>query len=76
MSKIKIELNERVQKLVTKYLKTYDIDLDKLANKALKAYLLEHLSSSQIKEALRENDDTSSTYSGKLFSNNIDDLNL
>ncbi|RMC23525.1 MULTISPECIES: hypothetical protein [unclassified Lactobacillus] len=76
MSKRKIELNEKVEKLAAKYLKTYDIDLDTLTNKALKAYLIDHLSSSQIKEALRENDNTSSNYSGRLFPNNIDDLNL
>lgn len=73
MSRKKIELNEKVEKLAEKYLQLTRTDLDDLTNTALKAYLIDHLNSNQIKEALKDNDDISSEYTGKLF--NIDDLN-
>lgn len=73
MSRKKIELNGKVEKLAEKYLQITGTDLDDLTNAALKAYLIDHLNSNQIKEALKDSDDISSEYAGKLF--NLDDLN-
>ena len=73
MSRKKIELNGKVEKLAEKYLQITGTDLDDLTNAALKAYLIDHLNSNQIKEALKDSDDVSSEYAGKLF--NLDDLN-
>lgn len=73
MSRKKIELNGKVEKLAEKYLQITGTDLDDLTNAALKAYLIDHLNSNQIKEALEDSDDISSEYAGKLF--NLDDLN-
>lgn len=73
MSRKKIELNGKVEKLAEKYLQITGTDLDDLTNAALKAYLVDHLNSNQIKEALKDADDVSSEYAGKLFK--LDDLN-
>lgn len=73
MSRKKIELNEKVEKMAEKYLQMTDTDLDDLTNTALKVYLLNHLNSNQIRDALKDTADTQSEYRGKLFS--IDDLN-
>ena len=73
MSRKKIELNGKVEKLAEKYLQITGTDLDDLTNAALKAYLIDHLNSNQIKEALKDADDVSSEYAGNLF--NLDDLN-
>lgn len=73
MSRKKIELNGKVEKLAEKYLQITGTDLDDLTNAALKAYLIDHLNSNQIKETLKDADDVSSEYAGKLF--NLDDLN-
>ena len=73
MSRKKIELNGKVEKLAEKYLQITGTDLDDLTNAALKAYLIDPLNSNQIKEALKDSDDISSEYAGKLF--NLDDLN-
>ena len=73
MSRKKIELNGKVEKLAEKYLQITGTDLDDLTNAALKAYLIDHLNSNQIKEALKDADDVSSEYAEKLF--NLDDLN-
>ena len=73
MSRKKIELNGKVEKLAEKYLQITGTDLDDLTNAALKAYLIDHLNSNQINEALKDSDDISSEYAGKLF--NLDDLN-
>ncbi|WP_278953698.1 hypothetical protein [Lactobacillus apis] len=73
MSRKKIELNGKVEKLAEKYLQITGTDLDDLTNAALKAYLIDHLNSNQINEALKDTDDVSSEYAGKLF--NLDDLN-
>lgn len=73
MSRKKIELNGKVEKLAEKYLQITGTDLDDLTNAALKAYLIDHLNSNQIKEALKDADDVSLEYAGKLF--NLDDLN-
>lgn len=73
MSRKKIELNGKVEKLAEKYLQITGTDLDDLTNAALKTYLIDHLNSNQIKEALKDSDDISSEYAGKLF--NLDDLN-
>jgi len=53
MSRKKIELNGKVEKLAEKYLQITGTDLDDLTNAALKAYLIDHLNSNQIKEALK-----------------------
>lgn len=73
MSRKRIELSEKVEKLTAKYLQVTNEDLNDLVNNALKAYLVDRLNSNQIKEALKDGDDVSSKYRGKLF--NIDDLN-
>lgn len=73
MSRKRIELSEKVEKLTAKYLQVTNEDLNDLVNNALKAYLVDHLNSNQIKEALKNGDDVSSKYRGNLF--NIDDLN-
>ncbi len=73
MSRKKIELNEKVEKMAEKYLQMTDTDLDDLTNTALKVYLLNHLNSNQIRDALKDTSDTQSEYRVKLFS--IDDLN-
>lgn len=73
MSRKKIELDKKVEKLAEKYLQITQTDLNDLTNTALKAYLLDHLNSNQIKDALKDTDDISSEYTEKLF--NIDDLN-
>lgn len=73
MSRKKIKLDKKVEKLAEKYLQITQTDLNDLTNAALKAYLLDHLNSNQIKDALKDTDDISSEYTEKLF--NIDDLN-
>lgn len=73
MSKKKIELDKKVEKMAEKYLKITQTSLDDLTNTALKAYLFDHLNSNQIKDALKDTDNISSEYTRKLF--NIDDLN-
>lgn len=73
MSRKRIELSEKVEKLTAKYLQVTNEDLNDLVNNALKAYLVDHLNSNQIKEALKNGDDVSYKYRGNLF--NIDDLN-
>ncbi|CAM3158124.1 hypothetical protein SAMN04487792_1115 [Lactobacillus bombicola] len=75
MSKKKIELSTNVEMLIKKYLDLNDLSLDELTNRALKAYLVNHLSSTQVKEALKQADESESSYSNKLFQSNIDDLN-
>lgn len=75
MSRKKIELTEKVAKLTEKYLEVNDTDFNDLINKALKLYLMDHLNSSQIKEALKKTDDFNSTYAGKWFQESIEDLN-
>ncbi|MBA1392396.1 hypothetical protein EQ500_00540 [Lactobacillus sp. XV13L] len=75
MSKKKIELTAKIAKLAAKHLETTNASFDDLVNEALKCYLLDHLSSSQIKDALKEIDDASSQYTGKLFQSEIDNLN-
>lgn len=67
MSRKKIELNGKVEKLAEKYLQITGTDLDDLTNAALKAYLIDHLNSNQIKEALKDSDDISSEYAGKCL---------
>lgn len=75
MSRKKIELTEKVAKLTDKYLETTDTEFNDLINKALKLYLLDHLSSSQIKDALKKINDFNSAYAGKWFQESIEDLN-
>ncbi|NUE97587.1 MULTISPECIES: hypothetical protein [Lactobacillus] len=75
MSRKKIELTEKVAKLTDKYLETTDTEFNDLINKALKLYLLDHLSSSQIKDALKKTDNFNSAYAGKWFQESIEDLN-
>lgn len=75
MSRKKIELNEKVAKLTAKYMEVTDTDFNDLINEALKMYLFDRLNSSQIKDALKKSDDTSSEYTGRLFKERIDDLN-
>lgn len=54
MSRKKIELTEKVAKLTEKYLEVNDTDFNDLINKALKTYLIDHLNSSQVKDALKK----------------------
>ena len=75
MSRKKIELTDKVAKLTDKYLETTDTEFNDLINKALKLYLLDHLSSSQIKDALKKTEDFTSEYAGKWFQESIEDLN-
>lgn len=75
MSKEKIEINENVRKLATKYMQITDANMTDLVNSALKKYLVDHLSPSQIKEALTENSEVGSKYTNELFRSNLDDLN-
>ena len=75
MSRKKIELTEKVAKLTEKYLEVNDTDFNNLINKALKTYLIDHLNSSQVKDALKKTDDFNSEYAGKWFQERIEDLN-
>lgn len=78
MSKKRIELNEKTEKLVEKYLDINESDINELTNNALESFLVDHLSTSQVKEALQEVDGVSgasTAYSEHLFQNSIDDLN-
>ena len=75
MSRMKIELTEKVAKLTEKYLEVNDTDFNDLINKALKTYLIDHLNSSQVKDALKKTDDFNSEYAGKWFQERIEDLN-
>ncbi|WEV39853.1 hypothetical protein OZX56_08995 [Lactobacillus sp. ESL0684] len=75
MSKKKITLNEKVEKLTQKYLQVSGLDLDKVTNQALEAFLVEHLNSSQIKEALQDTDSGDSKYTEQLFQSTLDHLN-
>ncbi|WP_317637436.1 hypothetical protein [Lactobacillus xylocopicola] len=75
MSKKKIELSEKVTKLVQKYLEISGGNLDELTNEALLTYLTDHLKSSQIKDALKERDEADANYADKLIHNEINNLN-
>ncbi|WEV70831.1 hypothetical protein OZY43_07815 [Lactobacillus sp. ESL0785] len=78
MSKKKITLNEKTEKLAEKYLEVTKTDMSDLVNKALQAFLIDHLSSNQVKDALQDTDSNSSAsikYSEHLFNSNIEDLN-
>ena len=75
MSRKKIELTEKVAKLTEKYLEVNDTDFNDLINKALKTYLIDHLNSSQVKDALKKTDDLNSEYAGKWFQERIENLN-
>ena len=75
MSRKKIELTEKVAKLTEKYLEVNDTDFNDLINKALKTYLIDHLNSSQVRDALKKTDDFNSEYAGKWFQERIEDLN-
>lgn len=71
MVKKKIELNEQVEKLVNKYLSMTDKDLNEVVNKALKFYIVNQMTSNEVKEALKQKDVETSKYVDEIFKNHI-----
>lgn len=71
MVKKKVELNDEVEKLVNNYLSITDKDLNEVVNKALKYYIVNQMSSSEVKEALKQKDIETTKYVDEIFRNHI-----
>ena len=74
MGRKRIELNDKVEKLAEKYMSMTGMNFDELTNKALKFYIVNQLSSRQVKEALKQADDESTKYVDQIFQNSLEDL--
>jgi len=74
MGRKRIELNDKVEKLAEKYMSMTGMNFDELTNKALKFYIVNQLSSRQVKEALKQADDESTKYVDQIFHNSLEDL--
>lgn len=76
MAKKKIELNDAVQALVDRYLEMNDdkLDLNELTNKALKFYIVNHLSSQEVKQILKQKDVETSKYVDDLLRSSYNDF--
>lgn len=76
MARKKIELTDAVESLVEKYLNMTDdkMDLNELTNKALKFYIVNQLSSNEVKEALKQKDIETSKYVDNLLRSSYNDF--
>lgn len=76
MARKRIELNDEVEALVEKYLNMNDdkMDLNELTNKALKFYIVNHLSSKEVKEILKQKDIDTSKYVDDMFRSSYNDF--
>lgn len=71
MTKKKIELDNRVEKLTEKFMTMTDQDLNTVVNKALKFYLTNQMTPNEIKDALEQKDVDTSKYVDDYFKSNI-----
>ncbi|MFR4968631.1 hypothetical protein [Lactobacillus kalixensis] len=71
MAKKKIELNDEVEKLVEKYMTLTNKDLNEVVNKALKFYIVNQMTSNEVKDALQKADVETSKYIDHIFKDNI-----
>lgn len=71
MAKKKIELNDEVEKLVNRYTEMTEMDLNEVINKALKFYIINQMSSQEVKEALKQKDVETSKYIDEIFKDHI-----
>lgn len=76
MARKRIELNDEVEALVEKYLNMNDdkMDLNELTNKALKFYIVNHLSSKEVKEILKQKDIDTSKYVDDMLRSSYNDF--
>lgn len=76
MARKKINLNDDVQALVDRYLDMNDdkLDLNELTNKALKFYIVKHLSSKEVKQILKQKDAETSKYFDDLLRSSYTDF--
>ena len=76
MARKKIELTDDVQALVDRYLDMNDdkLDLNELTNKALKFYIVKHLSSQEVKQILKQKDVETSKYVDDLLRSSYNDF--
>lgn len=76
MARRKINLNDDVQALVDRYLDMNDdkLDLNELTNKALKFYIVKHLSNKEVKQILKQKDVDTSKYVDDLLRSSYTDF--
>lgn len=76
MARKKINLNDDVQALVDRYLDMNDdkLDLNELTNKALKFYIVKHLSNKEVKQILKQKDAETSKYFDDLLRSSYTDF--
>ncbi|MGQ5708506.1 hypothetical protein [Lactobacillus sp. PSON] len=76
MGRKRIELTDEVESLVDKYMTMNGdkMDLNELTNKALKYYVINHLSPNEIKEAIKQKDIKRSKYVDDILSSSYRDF--